>query len=226
MKPTVLAVDDDDAVLGLVKPGLEKAGYRVVTAGGADEAVETLRGGGVDLMLLDVQLPGLSGFQLLEILKKDPATAGLPVIMLTSRSEEKSRVLGLKTGADDYVLKPFSVAELAARVEALLRRARHGGDPAQAVVAGAFRLDVPSREAWLNDRPLSLTDAEFRILSLLARQPGRVVTRDALARELSSGNRDVTSDTVYVHLRNLRQKLGKAGDVVQSVHGLGYKLAV
>lgn len=226
MKATLLAVDDDAAVLDLVKAGLGKEGFRVLTAGGADEAVAALREGGVDLLLLDVQMNGLSGFQLLEILKKDPATATLPVIMITSRSEEKSRVQGLRTGADDYVVKPFSMAELSARVDALLRRVRHDGNPDQSVAAGPVRLDASTREAWVDGRPLGLTDTEFRILLLLARHPGRVVTREAMLREISTPGRDVSPDTVYVHLRNLRAKLGKAADAVASVHGVGYRLAV
>lgn len=226
MKATLLAVDDDAAVLDLVKTGLGAAGFRVLTAGGADEAVAALREGGVDLLLLDVQMHGLSGFQLLELLKKDPATATLPVIMITSRSEEKSRVQGLRTGADDYVVKPFSMAELSARVDALLRRVRHDGNPDQSVAAGPLRLDAATREVWLNGRALALTDTEFRILLLLARHPGRVVTREAMLREISAPGRDVSPDTVYVHLRNLRTKLGKDADAIASVHGVGYRLAV
>jgi two-component system, OmpR family, response regulator ResD len=226
MKDTVLAIDDDQAVLDLLKPALERAGLRVLTAASADEAVSMLRTEKVDMALLDVQLPGLSGFQLLEILKKDPATARLPVIMLTNRGEEKSRLQGLRGGADDYVVKPFSVAELAARVEALFRRVRHAGDPGQVVTAGPFRLDEASREAFLRGEALPLTETEFRLLSLLARHPGRVVSRESLARDLAIGGKESSVDTVYVHVGNLRQKLGKAQSAVQSVHGIGYKLVI
>lgn len=226
MKTTVLLVDDDAAVRDLVKPALERAGHRVLSAGGADEAASLLREEKVDLLLLDVQLPGLSGFDLLDVLKKDPATAGLPVIMITSRSEERSRVRGLKAGADDYVVKPFSVAELAARVEALLRRARSGGDPSGALTAGPFRLEEASREAFVDGRPVALTGTEFKLLWLLARRPGRVVPRGSLSRELSADGRETSADTLYAHVRNLREKLGKAGGRVLSIHGTGYKLEV
>ncbi len=226
MKATVLAVDDDAAVLGLVRPVLEKAGHRVRTAERADDALLILREGGVDLLLLDIQLPGLSGLELLSLLKKDPATTGLPVILLTGRNEEKARVEGLKTGADDYVTKPFSMAELAARVEALLRRTRYGGDPVPVLRAGPFRLEMESREASAGDAPLSLTGTEFRLLSLLAQTPGRVLSVDVLTRRLSPDGRETSTDTVYAHVRNLRKKLGRFRRSLHSVHGVGYKLTV
>jgi DNA-binding response OmpR family regulator len=224
MKPTLLAVDDDEAVLDLVRPALERAGYHVKTAAGADEALQVLKEGGVDLLLLDIQLPGLSGLDLLGLLKKDPATVNLPVILLTTRNEERTRVEGLKTGADDYVTKPFSLAELAARVEALLRRTRYAGAPAPVIALNPFRLEMESREATAGGEPLNLTGTEFHLLALLAQNPGRVITVDALTRRLSPDDREVSPDTVYAHIRNLRKKLGRFKRSIRSVHGMGYKL--
>jgi DNA-binding response OmpR family regulator len=224
MKPLILLVDDDEAITGLVGPALERAGYRVKTAGRSDDALLALREEAVDLLLLDIQLPGLSGLELLALLKKDPATARLPVILLTNRNDEPSRVRGLKDGADDYVTKPFSVAELAARVEALLRRVQHGGDPAPVLSAGPFRLELASHEAFAGETALDLTETEFRLLALLAETPGRVVSIQTLTRRLTS--RETSSDTIYAHIRNLRKKLGRHKGALRSVHGAGYKLAL
>jgi two-component system phosphate regulon response regulator PhoB len=226
VKSTVLMVDDDEPLVGLVRLSLQRAGHRVLAASGADEAMVLLRQGGVDLLLLDIQLPGLSGLEFLDLLKKDPATLRLPVILLTSRNEEKTRVHALKGGADDYVTKPFSLSELDARVEALLRRARYGGDLRPVLSAGPFRLEVSSREAYAGDSSLELTETEFRLFSLLMESPGKVLPVAALTAALSGAGRETSPDTVYAHIRNLRKKLGRHRRAVRSVHGVGYKLSV
>lgn len=219
----VLVVDDDPAVLGLLEPALGAAGFRVRTASSADQAFAVISEESVDLILLDFKLPGISGLKLLEILKQDPSTSSIPVIMQTTRGSEADRVTGLVTGADDYVVKPFSVKELLARVDALLRRVRHEGRSGRTVQCGGVRLDLDARTVEVEEGSVGLTSMEFDILLRLLRRPGQVLTYQVLSAELSEGARILTSENLYAHIKNLRRKLGGAGERIATVYGIGYK---
>ena len=220
---TILIVDDDPEVVELLGPALKAAGYKVRTAANADQAFSVLTGDMVDLLLLDYQLPGISGLKLLEILKQDPRTASLPVIMQTLRGAEADKVAGLRTGADDYLAKPFSVKELLARVEALLRRARHQGRTGRVMEAAGIRVDLDSREVTAKDKTAELTGIEFDLLVRLIQRPGQVLTYQVLSEALSEGSRIMTSENLYSHVKNLRRKLGSAGERIETVYGIGYK---
>lgn len=219
----VLVVDDDPAVIGLLEPALGAAGYRVRTASSADQAFAVISEESVDLILLDFKLPGISGLKLLEILKQDPSTASIPVIMQTTRGSEADRVAGLTTGADDYVVKPFSVKELLARVDALLRRVRHEGRSGRIIQCGGVRLDLDARTVEVEEGAVGLTSMEFDLLLRMLRRPGQVLTYQVLSAELSEGARILTSENLYAHIKNLRKKLGRAGVRITTVYGIGYK---
>lgn len=225
MKASILITDDDPAVAEILTPALDAAGYLVQHTDNADSAFALLAGGTVDLLLLDVQLPGISGMKLLDILKENPKTARLPVIMLTLRGEESSKVRGLLGGADDYLVKPFSVPEVLARIEALLRRVRQDGNLANAVELEGIRVDFDRRDVSVAGSSVDLTPIELELLALLMRREGSVLTYQQLSEALSHGARILTSGTLYVHVKNLRRKLGSRGERIETVHGIGYKFA-
>ncbi|MBI4423907.1 MAG: response regulator transcription factor [Elusimicrobia bacterium] len=223
MNASILLVDDSQTIADLVVPALKKAGYRVRHAGDADRGLAALKREPADLLLLDVDLPGVSGLRLLQILKEEPATAQLPVIMLTVHEEEKVKLQGLKGGADDYVVKPFSVPELLARVEALLRRARDRGEVNRRLESRGVSVDLERREVTAAGKRVQLTPAEYELLCFMLRRKGHVLTYAALSEALSEGGREVTSETLYAHVKNLRAKLGPTADRIETVYGAGYR---
>lgn len=225
MKPSILLVDDDANLVAFLRPALREAGYQVHCVASADAAYGILAHEAVDLLLLDIRLPGITGLKLLEILKKDAKTAHLPVVLLTQKGGEFDKIKGLKTGADDYVVKPFSVGELLARMEALLRRVHHGGQTEQVIELGGIRLDFERREVTARDKNVDLTPAEFDLLALMIKQPRRVFSYRILSEALSEGGRIITSGSLYVHIKHLRSKLGPCGKLIETVHGVGYKYA-
>jgi DNA-binding response OmpR family regulator len=227
----VLIVDDEPTIVAAVRERLERDGLAVLSAGSGEQALELLDEGAPDLLLLDVGLPGVDGFELLRRIR----ARGLdfPVVLLTARGDEVDRVVGLELGADDYVVKPFSARELAARVRALLRRAgevaalrAQVAAAAPAPVAG-LRIDHGRRRATFRDTPLELRPREFDLLALLARHPGQVWSRDALLRQVWGHEGFLDARTVDVHVRRLRAALAAvdpaAAELIQTEWGVGYK---
>jgi len=221
----VLVVDDEAAIARVVRSTLEDAGYKARHVRDADSAFAAMREKPFDLVILDIEMPGISGLSLLELMKREPGLAQIPVIMLTVRSEEAYKVRGLRSGADDYLTKPFSAKELLARVEAVLRRTR--GSTAQGIQllrAGGLTLDLGRRQAQARGRKVDLTAAELDLLAALLRRKGQVLGYQVLGEAISGGTRDVGSDTVYAHIKNLRAKLGPEGRLIETVYGVGYRL--
>lgn len=215
---TVLIVDDEEPLRRLVRPYLEAEGFAVSEAADGPSALDALRHRDVDLALIDVMLPGYDGFELLRRIRD---SSGIPVIMLTARRDEGYRVSGLRQGADDYVVKPFSLPELVARVVAQLRRARERSSD-EVLRVGDVEIDTASRTVRVSESEVELTRREFDLLVALASNPGRVLTRDALLR-LAWDTDHFTSKTVDVHLAGLRRKFeGSLG--VSTVRGVGYRL--
>jgi DNA-binding response OmpR family regulator len=225
-KPLLLIVDDDSELCTMLAEYLGPEGFLTVTAGSGPAGLEQLGRAAVDLVVLDVMLPELSGF---EVLRRIRATSRVPVVMLTARGEEVDRVVGLEMGADDYLAKPFSPRELVARVRAVLRRIPGDGQGADGLMVwGPLRLDLRARRALVGDSDLELTSAELRILDLLVRADTRTVTREELMT-LALGRRLLPTDrSLDTHVSNLRRKLQKHTDRVnvQSVRGSGYALAL
>ena len=221
----VLAVDDEPRYLRLMRVNLESAGYQFVGAGNGDEALGLLEKQPVDLVLLDINMPGMNGFALLQALRE---FTDVPVIFVTALGEEADRVRGLKLGADDYLTKPFSAPELLARVEAVLRRYHRGGDEAQAQVAvGPIRIDLAQRRVFRGEEEIRLSRTEFRLLACLVRHLGRVVPQDQLVRDVWGALYDEGFEGLRVYVYRLRQKLEADPDqpeLLATFPGVGYIL--
>jgi len=224
---TVLIVDDDAELCELVAEYLEQEGYAVEAVHDGDSAPERVVGGGIDLVVLDVMLPGRSGF---EVLRRIREKSEIPVIMLTARGEEVDRIVGLEMGADDYLPKPFNPRELTARMRAVLRRTERGpaaADPGQAEVleVGDLALDLGARTVHVSGEDIRLTGIEFGLLEVLVRRAGTVVGRDELSREVLGRRATPFDRSLDVHLSNLRKKLGPRADGterIKTVRGVGY----
>jgi two-component system phosphate regulon response regulator PhoB len=225
MSARVLVVDDEPDLLELVRVNLAGSGYAVETALSGSDALAALRRAPPDVMILDLMLPDISGTELCARVRADQRLTGLPIIMLTAKSEEIDRVVGLELGADDYVTKPFSPRELALRVRAVLRRRAPAGDDARVFEHGDLRVDPDSHRASVNGREITLTAKEFQLLVALMGRPGRVMTRERLLDEVWGSDITVTSRTIDTHLKRLREKLGGAGDLIETVRGVGYRFA-
>ena len=225
MECRVLVVEDDPAIQELLRFTLRKSGFSATVAASAEEARAALDGALPDEVLIDWMLPKTSGVALARQLRQHPRTAGLPIIMVTARSEEGDRVEGLETGADDYLVKPFSPRELVARIQALLRRrAPHVSE--SVLTAGPLRLDPMSYEVTLDDRHVMLAPTEFKLLRFLMANTGRVFSRAQLLDKVWGDHVFIEERTVDVHIRRLRQALGDdGGRLVETVRGAGYRLA-
>ena len=222
MNDLVLVIEDEKEIRDLVRYNLERAGYRVSTAFDGEEGLRQTFASRPSAMVLDLMLPGRSGLEVLREVRGEPATADLPVLVLTARAAEMDKLLGFEHGADDYLTKPFSPRELVARLAALLRRAqpaRSGG----AIERNGLRVDSSSREASINGRRMSLTPREFELLAFLVRHPGRVLSREELLRKVWGYDYLGATRTVDVHVRRLRMKLGDRQTLIETVTGAGYK---
>ena len=221
---TVLVVDDEPLVRDVMSRYLEHAGHRVVTAGDGESARTLIERETPSLVLLDVMLPGRTDG--LELCRWIRSTSDLPVILLTARVEETDRIVGLELGADDYVTKPFSPRELAARVQTVLRRARPSRPPRERVTAGQLSVDAAQREARTDGRLLNLTAKEFDLLWFLASNPNRVFSREQLMHRVWGYSAALDTGTVTVHVRRLREKLEEDPSrprYVETVWGVGYR---
>jgi two-component system phosphate regulon response regulator PhoB len=222
----VAVVEDDEAIAEVLQCNLEAAGVEVDVIERGDDAWERLRSRPPDLIVLDLMLPGIDGLELTRLLKRDPATSQIPIVMLTARGEEVDRIVGLELGADDYIPKPFSPREVVLRVRAVLRRTSPAeGAPSHLewLTAGAVRLDPQGHEAFVGDRELGLTATEFRLLKLLLERRGRTQTRPTLLAEVWGYAADVDSRTVDTHIRRLRKKLGAEAERLETIIGVGYR---
>ena len=221
----ILVVDDEPDIVALVVYHLAKAGYRVVTAASGSEALEVASRELPSLIVLDLMLPGLSGFDVLERLRADDATRDTAVLMLTARREEADRVRGLSLGADDYLIKPFSPAELVLRVAAILRRTGAAVPvSSELLVIGPLQIDTAAVTVRINGRDLDLTPTEFKLLLTLAERRGRVQGRSHLLEAVWDSASDIQTRTVDMHVQRLRSKLGAAGELIETVRGFGYRL--
>ncbi len=223
----VLVVDDEPDIVALVAYHLAKAGYRVSTASAGDEAVELAQAERPSLIVLDLMLPGMSGFEVLERLRDDEATSGIAVLMLTARSDDVDRIRGLTLGADDYLTKPFNAQELVLRVGAILRRvtvAQPG--EADVLTIGPMTIDRAAHRVSVEGSAVELTPTEYRLLVTLAERRGRVQARGHLLETVWEAAPDIQTRTVDMHVQRLRAKLGVAGEMIETVRGFGYRLRV
>lgn len=223
-RPRILVVEDEPDIAEVLQYNLEKEGFEVEVTPQGHLALELIRKRAPDLVILDLMLPAVDGLEVTRTLKRDPATARIPLVMLTARSEEVDRIVGLELGADDYIPKPFSPREVVLRVKAVLRRREPTGEDGGRLVVGGLLLDPEAYRVEVEGREVSLTATEFRLLHLLMRRQGRVQTRERLLADAWGYSEDVDSRTVDTHVRRLRRKLGREADRIETVVGVGYRL--
>ena len=216
-----MIIEDETDVADLLTLNLRKAGFRVSTAADGTSGLQKARDDRPDFIVLDLMLPKLSGLEVCKILKSDAATSHTPILMLTAKAEEIDRIVGLEFGADDYVTKPFSPREIALRIRAILRRGERADE---SLNAGPISIDPARHQVRVNGKQVHLTSLEFKLLRTLMQRRGRVQDRDRLLNEVWGYESVIDTRTVDTHVRRLREKLGKAGDAIETVRGFGYRL--
>lgn len=224
MSANLLLVEDDASLATITRRFLVQAGHRVTVATNGEEALALVMKNTPDLVISDVQLPGLSGLKLCQLLKEKPSTQHVPIILVTVLGKTHQKVDGLRIGADDYLTKPFDAQELLARVEAVLRRVQDKGALDVVLEAGPIRVDVSRRDVTVNGTPIDLRKKEYELLILFLRKPGRLWSRESLLSSLWGDDAVVSPNTLEVHIKNLRARLGPAGDLIETLPGEGYRL--
>jgi DNA-binding response OmpR family regulator len=220
----IAVVDDEPDIIHLLSIHLKKAGFSVDSFLNGTSLLKFLAASIPDLVILDLMLPDLDGFELCKMMKNDSRYSSIPVIMLTAKGQESDKVTGLELGADDYLTKPFSPRELIARVKAVLRRTTTS--ERGTLFIGGITIDPERFEVIVEQQPVTLTPVEFKILHLLAQNPGKVFSRERILDHLWGNEKAVIDRTVDVHIKNLRDKLGTAGDLVKNIRGVGYKVQI
>lgn len=242
MSDLILIVEDEQDLVGTLEYNLEREGFETRSTQLGEEALELVEADPTpDLIVLDLMLPDISGTEVCRRIRADEETRNIPVLMLTARDEEIDRVVGFEAGADDYVVKPFSMRELVLRIRAILRRGRPGseqadqaeggdeqaestdGDEEDELTFGQLRIDVPGHRVWVGEEEVSLTALEFDLLTTFVRRKGRAQTREVLLSDVWGINADVRTRTVDTHVKRLREKLGAIGDYIETVRGVGYR---
>jgi len=223
-KETILVVDDEEDILELVRFHLSREGYEVLCAGTGEDAWRKIKTQRVDLLVIDLMLPGIDGLELTRKLKNDPQTRQIPVVMLSAKGEEVDIVTGLELGADDYVTKPFSPRVLLARLRAVFRRRAVPAATDDAIIRiHGLLIDRGRRSLSIDDRPIDLTYTEFQVLAFLASRPGWVFTRSQIVDAVRGDDYPVTDRSVDVQIVGLRKKLGESGHLIETVRGVGYR---
>ncbi|MBI3192601.1 MAG: response regulator transcription factor [Pedosphaera parvula] len=225
MKPVILVVDDEPDAVELIEFNLKAAGYGIITAADGMEALKKAKAALPSLIILDLMLPEVDGLEVCKILRRDPNTSSIPVVMLTAKAAELDRVLGLELGADDYLTKPFSPRELVLRVKNLLRRGQELEVRRERIVAGDMVIDIPRHMVLVRTKPIELTATEFKLLTVLAQRRGRVQSREHLLRDVWEYDALIDTRTVDTHMRRLREKLGPGAKFIETVRGVGYRFA-
>lgn len=224
----ICVVEDEPDIAEVLSYNLQKEGFEVAVQRRGDEALEAIRREAPDLVILDLMLPGIDGLEITRTLKRDAATEGIPIMMLTARGEEVDRIVGLELGADDYISKPFSPREVVLRAKAVLRRMRPGGDAdddgSPTLTVGAVELDEAAHRVMVDGEETTLTATEFRLLKVMMQRRGRVQTRGQLLTDVWGYADDVDSRTVDTHIRRLRRKLGDEAERIETIIGVGYRL--
>jgi phosphate regulon transcriptional regulator PhoB len=220
----ILVVDDEKDLVELVKYNLEKEGFEVAVAYDGEGAIATGEREIPSLIVLDIMLPNIDGLEVCRRLKRNPVTAHIPIIMLTAKGEEADRVVGLELGADDYVVKPFSVRELIARVKTVLRRTGASEKPKEVLKIGEVVIDTMKHKVKVKGKDVDLTLTEFKLLVALARRRGQVLSRNQLIDLSRGADVFVVDRTIDVHLSSLRKKLGGYGELIETVRGVGYRM--
>lgn len=228
IKKKIMVVDDEADIRELIKFNLEKEGFDVVPVSDGETALEEARLKQPDLIILDVMLPGIDGIEVCFKLKSDSAYKSIPIVMLSAKTDESDQLVGLKIGADDYLVKPFSPKVLVAKISAILRRSdvvsTSSVDDAPVIRFKGLFMNPNDFSVTYKDKPLKLTAVEYKILYFLARKPGRVYTRERIIEQVRGDDVIITGRTVDVHILSLRRKLEDAADLIETVRGIGYRV--
>ncbi len=223
VRPKILVVDDEPEAVELLEFNLRQAGYEVVAAADGAEALKKARAVLPGLVVLDLMLPEVDGLEVCKMLRRDPATTSIPIMMVTAKAAEIDRILGLELGADDYLTKPFSPRELVLRVKKILERGRTVAQEQDSLSFGNLLIDTPRHLVSWRGKQIELTATEFKLLTVLAQRRGRVQSRDQLLRDVWEYNSLIDTRTVDTHMRRLREKLGPAAKFLDTVRGVGYR---
>ncbi|CUS77046.1 two-component system, OmpR family, alkaline phosphatase synthesis response regulator PhoP [Candidatus Kryptonium thompsonii] len=225
---TIAIIEDDKDILELIALHVQKAGFKPKKFTDGESFFRYLSTDMPDVLILDLMLPDMDGLEICKVLRSNPSTAKLPIIILTAKIEETDKIVGLELGADDYITKPFSPRELIARVKAVLRRTSEEETTEEEIlkVGDKIVIDVNKMEVYVEGKKVDLTLTEFKILKHLAKKPGWVFSREQLLDAIWGVKKSVIDRTVDVHIKKLRDKLGKAGKLIKSVRGMGYKIEI
>ncbi len=224
-KKLILAIDDEKDILKLLQYNLERDGYQVLTAKSGEEGLELARAKRPDLVILDLMLPEMDGLEVCKILRSNKETKHIPILMLTAKTSEIDQVVGFELGASDYISKPFSVKVLTARVKNIFRSLEPKKDDSGVLKSGDLLIDKERHLFTVKGKPVTLTKLEFKMLIFLMENRGRVFSREQLLDSVWEGEAFVVDRTVDVHMRSIRQKLGKHRDLIQTVRGSGYRFS-
>lgn len=226
-KNLIFLIEDEPDIQELVSINLTKEGFQVKTFFNAKDLFAALKKSIPDLILLDIMLPDMDGFDICKELKKENRTLSIPIIMLTAKTSEMDKVLGLELGADDYITKPFSPRELVARVKSVLRRIETKKETKNIITLGnLITIDLQKYKVFIKEKEIPLTLTEFNLLKILAENQGWVLNRDQLLEKLWGDEKIVIDRTIDVHIRHLREKLGSVSKIIKNIRGVGYKLEV
>jgi two-component system alkaline phosphatase synthesis response regulator PhoP len=222
-KGIILVIDDEEDLIELVRYNLNKEGFEVIGAGDGESGLRQARQNKPDVIIIDLMLPGMDGLEVCRLLRSGDETAHIPLVMLTAKGSESDRVVGLELGADDYITKPFSPRELAARIKALLRRTRGFGQNRSLIRRGEISIDLNSHEVSCQGEAVELTATEYRLLQFMASHPGHVFSRNSIIENVLGRNVTVLDRTIDVHVMSLRRKLGECGEWIETIRGFGYR---
>lgn len=220
----ILVVEDDKNISKLIKYNLDREGFLCSAAFSGEEALKQLTGERVDLVVLDIMLPGIDGLEVCRRIKQSEDLSGIPIIMLTARGEEVDRVVGFELGADDYMVKPFSPRELILRIRSISKRMTRTDKDEDVLATGKIVMDMSRHKVTANKKEITLSPKEFNLLKVLIQRAGRVQSRERLLEEVWDISSDVTTRTVDTHIKRLREKLGKEGGMIETVRGVGYRI--
>jgi two-component system phosphate regulon response regulator PhoB len=221
----ILVIEDEKDIQDVLEYNLRQAGHKVNLASTGQDGLRLAREKKPDLVLLDLMLPDISGTDVCKAMKQDATLRDVQVVILTAKGEEIDRVVGFEIGADDYVVKPFSVRELVLRIQAILRRTAADSEQQPIIQFGTLKVDREAHRVWVDAKEIDLTALEFRLLVTLHDRKNRVQTRDALLEDVWGIEADITTRTVDTHVKRLREKLGAAGEYIETVRGVGYRFA-
>lgn len=222
-KEKILIVEDEKNIAKLIRYNLERSDYDCTSTRSGEDAMSILQKQSFDLILLDIMLPGIDGFEVCRKIKQNMSTKETPIVMLTARGEEVDRIVGLELGADDYIVKPFSPRELILRIKTILKRGKSEAPKKELMMAGDISVDIPKHKVTVKNKSIELTRMEFKLLITLMERRGRLQDRDKLLNDVWNIDSMISTRTIDTHIKKLREKLGKAGNMIETVRGMGYR---